>query len=117
MKLVSMKMSKKEARRESGLMAPEKLDDLPKYPYELRIRLDTESLDKLKISLDDLKVGQKVTVSAEAEIISIDTRQSQNGGERNNLELQITDMACEFDEADKKDKRAEHLKEMASATR
>ena len=86
--LVSMKKTKAEAT----------LEDKPSpmsremYPYGLRLDLNDDSLEKLKIeSLP--KVGKTVQVTAEARVESVSERDDTRGGKRRSLELQITKMA------------------------
>lgn len=88
MKLVDLKLTKAEAKAEIGSSAPSKG---PRYPWGLSLRLDNDTLGKLK--LDALKVGTKVTIEAIATVTEYGEHQRQDGEERHNLELQITELA------------------------
>lgn len=89
MALVNMKMSKKEAKLESGCTpAPE---DTPRYPYGLSINLENDALDKLGIG-DGVNVGDEVEIVAKAIVQSKSGYQTMVGDPENSLSLQITDM-------------------------
>lgn len=90
-KLVSMKMSKAEAKK---LMEPSLAErDRPRYPWGLTVRLDKDSLDKLGI--DELPgVGDSYVLIAKVDVVSVSSNQSE-GGSSKNLELQITQMCLE----------------------
>lgn len=104
-KLVSLAMSKKEAQEDYGLSVPSKAaeDNLPRYPYDTKIRLDTDTLKKLRIKVADYPAGLKCTITAEAEVYSTEQRETQNNKPRQELCLQITDISVE---PDRKTKRA-----------
>ena len=63
-----------------------------RYPWGLRLNLETEAIKKLAIKTKNLTVGGKVTVVAEAEIASISERQAMSGEDQRSMELQITKM-------------------------
>lgn len=105
MKLTSLKLSPKDAKTEGGLAVPSTSEDKgPRYPYDTRIRLNTESLKKLGIDISDYRAGQKCEITAKAEVIGTSTRQRQGDDDHQELELQITDLAIDWDKADKKAK-------------
>jgi len=88
--LVSMKKTKAEAKSDEA-PAPSSMSR-EMYPYGLRLDLNDDSLEKLKIeSLP--KVGKTVQVTAEARVESVSERDDTRGGKRRSLELQITKMA------------------------
>jgi hypothetical protein len=90
MKLVSMKLSAKEAKEDCGMTAPGDTKDLPRWPWGLRLTLDDEVLTKLGLELPD--VGDTVTITAQAHVVSVNSSERQ--GETNrSVELQITDLA------------------------
>lgn len=90
MKLKSMKMEEKE-REEYA--APTAISDAPKYPYGLRIHLDTESLKKL--GLEKLPaLGEKMVIVAVAEVCDLCQSESEYGKNKS-LGLQITQMSVE----------------------
>lgn len=82
-----MKMSKKEKKKnEMGCMPHD--DGGDKYPYGLELRLDDESLEKLKA---ELKTGQMVSIMAYAKVT--ETKEHDKGkGEVRSATLQITDL-------------------------
>lgn len=59
------------------------------YPYELRICLDTDELEKLK--LKPLKVGARVSLSGFADVVSVSMSDGTDG-ERRTMTIQITDL-------------------------
>lgn len=117
MKLVDMKMTKKEAKEEMGAptSAVKAAEQGPRYPYGLEIRLDTDSLKKLGIDLDSYPLGAECTIEAKAIVTDKGEHQRLNGKERLNLELQVTELAIGEDKKAKKDKKAgERLNELAA---
>lgn len=105
-KMVSLAMSKKEAKAEFGGSPSVKGEEenLPKYPYGTSLRLDTETLKKLGIDLSAYPPGTECKIEAAG--VVTDTSQSQrlNGKERNSLEIQVTEMAIDESPASKKKK-------------
>lgn len=90
MKLKSMKLSQEDRQEmKTAAISPE----APKYPYGLRIHLDTESLKKLGIEkLPEL--GKQMTLIAIAEVC--ETTQSESEyGKNKCMGLQITELAVE----------------------
>lgn len=119
-KLVSLKMSEKEAKSDYGLASPQsvKKDNLPRYPYETRLRLDTETLKKLGIDVADYPAGMKCTVSAMAEVYSTEQRETQGGKPRQELCLQITDISVEPEKSQKREKsRDNHFQRIAGSSK
>ena len=97
MKLVSMKLSPKEAKAE--LMPSTK--EGPRYPWGLQLNLDDEILTKLGISKLP-EVGETYPLSAKCEVTSVSASDTQGGGMRRSLSLQITELAP-FAQDEKKD--------------
>lgn len=92
MNLKSMKITKEEAKSMMEPCSPDK--DAPRYPWGLNIRLDDEAMSKL--GLESLpKVGSKMVLMALVNVESISERDSQDGGKRQDMSIQITDMALE----------------------
>lgn len=61
------------------------------YPYGLTVRLEDESMEKLALkSLP--KTGSKMILMAEVTITSTESRDSEEGGKRESMSLQITAM-------------------------
>lgn len=86
--MVSMKMSKEEAKEQNECASP---SDQPRYPYGLSINLDDDALEKLGID-DSVNVGDEVTITAKAMVTSKSGYQTMVGDSENSLGLQITDM-------------------------
>lgn len=91
MKMVSMKLDKKDVKKE---MAEHSISDMPEYPYGLNIRLDDESIKKLGIS-ELPEVGSDMVVLAKVKVEEVSSRDSLNGNENTSISLQITDMSLE----------------------
>lgn len=114
-KMVSLKMTPKEAKAEFG--GPQSIGgkpDLPKYPYDSKLRLGTEVLEKLGISPADYKVGETCEITAKVEVCGTQMSERQSG-ERNELELQITDIAIDTKPKKKAKAEDEHLNSIAGA--
>lgn len=88
--LVSMKMSKKESKSE---FEPS-LDDAPKFPFGLSIRLNNESMEKLNLGKMP-KVGSEMTLTAEVNVESTEESERAGGGSRRHMTLQITSMSLD----------------------
>lgn len=84
-KLISMKLSKKEAKAE---FSPEKANDGPRFPHGLTIHLDDDSMKKLGFdSLPD--VGEEFTVVGVGPVESANENKRQNGIDRSmSIQLQ-----------------------------
>jgi hypothetical protein len=66
--------------------------DEDKYPYGLRIDLNTESLEKLGLSAADFTAGGEVTIKASCDVISVRSEQRQKKSHES-VDLQITELA------------------------
>lgn len=86
--MVNMQMTPQEAKAEYGTEPP--ASDLPRYPWGLELRLDTEILAKLGMSMPT--VGTIVSISAIAKVVGTSSRETEGGESRQCVELQITDM-------------------------
>jgi len=83
MALTSLKRKPKKAEK---IDAPEPMQDL--YPWGLRITLEKEELDKLDLTVANFDIGDKVSIVAEAEVVSL--RESANQKNKTkSVELQI----------------------------
>lgn len=119
-KMVSLKMTETEAKSDYGLGTPmtpsETRKNLPRYPYDTKLRLTTDTLKKLGIDVGDYPSGTRCTITAQAEVTSTELRESQAGGERAEICLQITDIAIEPTKGQKKEKaRDKHLDRISGA--
>lgn len=96
-KLVSMKLSKKEANAMTGSeAAPSSLaTDLPAYPWGLTVNLDTDALGKLGLTADDFTVGARLTLIAEVEVTACSRDEMKDQAPRDRVGLQITDLCLE----------------------
>jgi hypothetical protein len=99
MKLTSLKLKPKNRLREtmSQPVLDSPADDGPVYPWGLELNLETETIDKLGIDIENVRAGDTVHIVAKAEITSVTVRQSankQHGDEGTNksLSLQLTAM-------------------------
>jgi len=91
MELVNMKMEDNEEYAETALMGPE---DVPTYPYCLKITLQDEQLQKL--GLEEMpEVGSEVKILAIAKVTDLSETEVQDEGTEKRMGLQITDMAVE----------------------
>lgn len=93
MEMKSMEISKEEMQKkmEEMQVAPMDGSEGPKYPWGLKVCLDTESIAKLGLSqLPD--VGTKMKLMATVEVCEVGAYQKQDGKEEKRLELQITEM-------------------------
>jgi len=93
MELKSMALSAKESKAMTEPASPS-ANDGPRYPWGLQLRLDNESIEKLGLAgLPD--TGATLMVHARAIVTETSERDSQDGGKRRTLEIQITDLAIE----------------------
>jgi ribosomal protein L21E len=94
MELVDMKLpkrTKEELKKEFG---PCTIDGgQEEYPWGLQLRFETEQIAKIP-SLTDYKVGDKVSIQAEAVITSIQMSERQGGKESHTVEMQIHQISC-----------------------
>lgn len=107
MSLKNMKLTKKETRNIlEGPSSPG--EDMPRYPWGLRITLDTETIAKLGIKMP-LDVGEKCSIVAKGEVVAVSANESQGGGKRESLDIQITDMSVIEGDSEKKDDASKKL--------
>jgi hypothetical protein len=88
MALTSMKMSKKEAKKQT--QGPT-IAESQQYPYGLSISLDNDALEKLSVGAG-LEVGDEVAIVAKAKVTSKSGYETMVGVAENSVCLQITDM-------------------------
>ena len=87
--MVSMEMNAAEAKADYGMGEPQAAD-LPKYPYGLSITLDDATLKKLGMTAP--AVGTVCSISAIAKVESVSSDDTEGGGAKSRVTLQITDM-------------------------
>lgn len=108
MKLVSMKLSKAEAKADMGLPKPA---EGPRYPYGLELRLDGDQLDKLAF---EPEVGTEVTIAAKGIVTAYRESQRQGRDPDCSAEIQITDLGVsESPEARRAKAADKHLDRIA----
>lgn len=96
MKLIDMKQKAKKTEE----MKPIAYEQ-DKYPYDLQIRLDNESLGKLGIDVKKLLVGDDVTVYGVGKIIHISSNAKERNTSNDRLEIQIQKLSLSI--SDKKE--------------
>ena len=84
-----MVLTKKE--RKSTSDAPVEIGEREKYPWGLRISLETAELKKLGLNPQEFKIGAKMIIDAEATISNISLDQNDDGN-RKSMSLQIVKM-------------------------
>ncbi len=92
--MVDLAYTPKEAKEEAASVPMDSISG-PKYPWGLRISLDTDTLEKLGLEASDVQVGDIVHIFAFAEVVSISMSDNADGGKRSCVDLQITQMASE----------------------
>lgn len=99
-KMKSMKLSKSEnGGNEVALSSPEM-----KYPYGLRLELNDETMKKL--GLEKLpEVGEKLELHAKVVVERVSQSDTKEGGKRQDMSLQITDMCFGDYEEDEEEER------------
>lgn len=95
--MTSMEMDDEE---QADVTEPYPAAERPKYPYGLQICLTQDELKKLDLDPQDAVVGGMVHLHAIARVTSASCTQMEGGDERCRIELQITDMAVESEDAE-----------------
>jgi hypothetical protein len=91
MKMVNMKMSRKETEKTAPPAGV--ATEGPEYPYGLCLNLEREQIDKL--GLGTPKAGSKMMLHAAVEVKSVTVTDEKGGKGYKSLSLQITDLALE----------------------
>lgn len=86
MKSMMMSESEKKEMNEYSVVS-----DRPKYPYNLKLRIDPETYKKLEMG-EPPKIGEKFMVLAQAEVCEVEMYRKEGDEKEFNIELQITDM-------------------------
>ena len=91
----SMKLTKSES---TEAMPMEAKSDAPAYPYGLRLELNDESMKKL--GLEELpEVGETMMLKAKVVVERVSQNDTKDGGKRQDMSLQITEMEiCDCEE-------------------
>lgn len=87
MALVSMKMSREEAKE----ISQPSMMDAPEYPYGLCLDVDDDALEKLGVTALP-KVGTEMLINAKVVVKSVSSHDTQGGESEARASLQITDM-------------------------
>jgi hypothetical protein len=88
MAMINMAREVKRGETENEVAA---LGDDDKYPYGLRINLNSEVLEKLGLDKTP-SVGVQLCIEANVKVIGVRSEEEQDGTTENAMELQITDM-------------------------
>lgn len=100
-KMVSMAKTPEQINKEIGPACPApmtaKAADVPTYPWGLCINLEDEQIEKLRLD-DECEVGDTIHLCIEAEVTS-ESKNKTEGGSKRRIELQITRMAVEGEDA------------------
>lgn len=97
-KLVDMKQSKSEKRKDMGISPATK----PGYPYGLELRLGHEELKKLGLDISKFKAGEPVAIAAQGSITNIRSSDSERDGKNNSIEIQLKKVSLSKGKAEKK---------------
>lgn len=93
MKLTDMELPKRSKKEMENTIGSVYEGD--KYPYGLRIQLETEALNKLGLKPSNFKIGQTVTITAKANVEMVSEREAKRGNDSMEVSLQITDLAVD----------------------
>jgi hypothetical protein len=89
MALVDMKLSKKEAKEEVGLVKTTATEG-PRYPYGLSLDLNDESMEKLGLSAKSFSVGEEIVIKAKGKVKRLSASQYENEEKNESMDIQIT---------------------------
>lgn len=81
----------------SGMCSPCSPSD---YPWGLSISLDDESLKKIKADFDTIEIGETYHFFVMAKVTAKSRNESDGGEPHERVELQITHMAAESEDAE-----------------
>ncbi len=113
MALTDLKITKAEAKKESKAYAISGPGDGERYSYGTRLTLDDAELKKMGIT-ELPAVGTVLMFEAKAKVISSRQSASESSDSRS-IELQITHMDLELDEADEEVSEGELTRGQAGA--
>lgn len=111
--MTDMALSPAEAQEKFQPVNP---NEMPKYPWGLSLRLSQDELDKLNVDHGDWEVGDIFHLHALGRITSISSNETE-GGEKCNVEIQITHLAGESEDAENEEEEPEHEEEPARKKR
>lgn len=95
-----MKSMELDDEEKIDAVMPMVMPDKPDYPYGLRICLTDKEMEKLGVDSAEACVGGVVHGHFLARVTSVSSNQVDGGGDNTRVELQITDMAIEGEDAE-----------------
>ena len=101
--MVDMAMTPKE-RAENAPVMPTSEYDGPKYPWGLSISLDEDALEKLEVDFESIEVGETYHLFVLAKVTAKSNSERESGEPRKCVEMQITHMGAESEDAEDKEK-------------
>lgn len=106
MKLVNMKMPKRETGKSAMTEASPADVDRPVYPWGLQLTLDEDALEKLGIK-ELPAVDKPLMLVARVDVTGVNSNEHKSAGDKTthkhrSVSLQITDLALGADEDEKK---------------
>ena len=101
--MVSMEMTPEQKAENS---APTGLIDYdpPKYPYGLCLSLESEQLEALEVDFDSIEVGGTYHLFVLAKVTAKSSSDRESGKPCKRVELQVTHMAAESEDAENEEK-------------
>jgi hypothetical protein len=69
--------------------------DMPEYPYQLRVTIEDDKIGEL--GFDNVRVGDKVTITCDCEVLEVSEREDA-GGKTQRVELQIQKISNDEDD-------------------
>jgi hypothetical protein len=90
--LKSMELPKKKKKADDAICCPG--DSSEKYPWGLRIELNTDCLKALGLNTEDFTVGKEKTLTAKCDVTSVSKSESKDSTNQS-VSLQITSLAVE----------------------
>lgn len=85
--MIDLKRTKEEKKKSKTEPAPS-MEATEAYPYGSRISFGEEEISKID-SLQNLQIGQKVTIAAEGKVVEVRASEQEGGKPRANVEIQI----------------------------
>lgn len=86
-KMIDLKMTEKQAKKNYGLASPSKAD-MPKYPYGTSLSFNKEQIEKID-ALQGAKVGDMLHVNGMGKVVSVSQRDHGRGSGHRDVEIQI----------------------------
>lgn len=95
MKLVNLQLPSNRSEKELTIPSEPSVDSGPRWPWEMKITLNKETIDKLGLNTTSVKAGESFLVNAKAFVCDVNSNERIEDGktvEHNRIELQITDI-------------------------